>query len=89
MIAYVWSVHTTRADEVRPTEVIFSGENVAMEHAQALSLDYGVLAASVVRFALDQMGDRRNVAMFVGGVKQAVPHLSDCRTIHGGGRSHH
>jgi len=47
-----------------------------------------VLAASVVRFAVDEPGNRRNVAMFVRGTRQDVPHISDCRKIHGGGRPH-
>jgi hypothetical protein len=46
-----------------------------------------VLAASVTRFELNTVGTRRSVAMFVDGKRQAVPHLSDCRNFHGGGRS--
>ena len=40
-----------------------------------------------VRFALDRLGERTNVTMFVKGAEQQVPHLSDCRTIHAGGRA--
>jgi transposase-like protein len=81
----VWAVHTVLADEVRPTEVVYTDERRACEHAEQLSTDYGVLAATVVRFATDEPGNRRNVAMYVRGVRQEVTHLSDCRRIHGGG----
>ena len=83
----VYAVHTTRADEVRPTEAIYSDEATACAHAAEMSTDHGIVAASVVRFALDRHGDRRNIAMFVGGQRQVLPHLSDDRRVHGGGRS--
>lgn len=43
---------------------------------------------SVVRFALDELGTRANVAMFVAGERQTFPYVSDCRNIYGGGRKH-
>lgn len=82
----IWTVHTSRADEIRPTEAIFTDETDACDHAAAVSKDAGVLAASVVRFVVNEIGNRRNVAMFVGGVRQVVPYISDCRTVHSGGR---
>ncbi len=84
----VWTVHVTMPDEVRPTEAAFSDEQAANAWAQQLSTEPGVLAASVIRFVLDEPGNRRNVSMFVRGGRQAVPHISDCRRIHGGGRPH-
>jgi hypothetical protein len=51
-----------------------------------MSKDTGVLAASVVRFAIDELGTRKGVAMFVEGKRQLVPYVSDCRSIYPGGR---
>ncbi len=82
----VFAVHATLANEVRPTQAIFTAENEACSYAEAVSRDDGVLAASVVRFALDQLGTRSGVAMFVHGKRQAFPYVSDCRGIYGGGR---
>ena len=82
----VFTVHATLANEVRPTEAVFSGSQAACEHAEASSTDPGVLAASVVRFTVNELGTRRGVAMFVHGRRQEVPHVSDCRGIYAGGR---
>jgi hypothetical protein len=45
-----------------------------------MSKDTEVLAASVVRFAVDELGTRRGVAVFVRGKRQQVPYVSDCRS---------
>lgn len=82
----VWAVHATYPAEIRPTSVIFSGEDAALSYAAELSGDPNVLAASVVKFVVDEPGNRRGVGMYVKGVRQAVPHISDDRTVHGGGR---
>jgi hypothetical protein len=82
----VWTVHVTLVDEVRPTEAVFGREQAACTHARAMSKDTGVLAASVVRFAIDELGTRKGVAMFVQGERQMVPYVSDCRSIYAGGR---
>ena len=82
----VFTVHATLANEVRPTEAVFSGSQAACEHATASSTDPGVLAASVVRFTVDELGTRRGVAMFVHGRRQQVPYVSDCRSIYAGSR---
>jgi hypothetical protein len=86
-VADIYAVHTVMSDEVRPTQALYSDEAAALSYAEACSRDEGVLASSVVRFVVDEPGNRRGVAMFVKGQRQAVPHLSDCREIHGGGRS--
>jgi hypothetical protein len=86
-VSNVWTVHTTYPNEVRPTQAIFTDEGRALDYAAQVSTDDEVLAASVVRFVLDELGTRRNIAMFVHGERQQVPHISDCRAIHGGGRS--
>ena len=46
----------------------------------------GVLAASVVRFTLDELGTRTGVAMFVHGRRQQVPYVSDWRVLYANGR---
>ena len=83
----MWAVHKVLPGEVRPTEVIYSAEDAACRHAKAVAADHGVLAASVVRFRVNRLGERRNVAMYVRGVRQVVPRISDDRRIHSGGRS--
>ena len=82
----VWTVHATLAAEVRPTEAVFSTWLAALDHAKALSRDSGVLAASVVRFTVDELGTRTGVAMVVHGRRQQVPYVSDCRVLYANGR---
>jgi hypothetical protein len=82
----VWAVHVTLVNEVRPTDSAFGTEQAACTHAREMSKDAEVLAASVVRFTLDELGTRKGVAMFVEGKRQLVPYVSDCRSIHAGGR---
>jgi hypothetical protein len=82
----VWAVHVTLVNEVRPTEAVFGREQAACAHAREISQDTEVLAASVVRFTIDELGTRRGVAMFVEGKRQLVPYVSDCRRIYPGGR---
>jgi hypothetical protein len=89
VVTHVWAVHAVLADEVRPTQALFADEGRALGYAAQVSNDDEVLAASVVRFVLDELGTRRNLAMFVNGQRQGVPHLSDCGRIHGGGRNPH
>jgi putative Ca2+/H+ antiporter (TMEM165/GDT1 family) len=82
----VWTVHATLAAEVRPTEAVFSTWPAALDHAKTVSRDSGVLAASVVRFTLDELGTRTGVATFVHGRRQQVPYVSDCRALYANGR---
>jgi hypothetical protein len=85
-VRYVWTVHITLANEVRPTEAVFRRENSACARAREMSKDTEVLAASVVRFTVDELGTRTGVAMFVNGQRQMVPYVSDCRGIYANGR---
>ena len=82
----VWAVHTTLASEVRPTDAVFGTEEAACTHAREMSQDTEVLAASVVRFTIDELGTRRGVAMFVDGKRQLVAYVSDCRALYANGR---
>jgi hypothetical protein len=85
-LRYVWAVHTTLPSEIRPTDAVFGTEEAACARACEMSTDAEVLAASVVRFAVDELGTRRGVAMFVDGQRQMVPYVSDCRGIYANGR---
>ena len=82
----VWAVHVTLPNEVRPTDAVFGTEQAACTRASAMSQDTEVLAASVVRFTVDELGTRKGVAMFVDGERQLVAYVSDCRGIYAGGR---
>ena len=71
---------------MRPTDAVFGTEEAAATHARAMSTDTEVLAASVVRFTVDEVGTRRGVAMYVNGRRQFAPYVSDCRGIYANGR---
>lgn len=42
----------------------------------------------VTRFVVDTLGTRQAVALYVQGVKQQVPYVSDDREIHANGAGH-
>jgi hypothetical protein len=77
----VYAVHTVRADEVRPTKFISTDMDAAERYAADMSTDPNVLAAAVTSFVLNEPGTRRGVSLFVDGVKQARPYVSDNRKI--------
>lgn len=78
----VFAVHAVRPAEVRPTELICASLTDAEHYAAALSTDPGVLAAGISRFVVDELGTRRAVALYVRGVRQQVPYVSDDRIVH-------
>jgi hypothetical protein len=69
---YVYPVHATKPDDVGMVEVIFLTEQKARRHAAERSHDFGVLATSVTRYALDALGTRTALAWYVNGTEQ--PH---------------
>jgi hypothetical protein len=77
----VYAVHSVRADEVRPTKFICTELDAAERYAVDMSTDLNVLAAAVTSFVLNEPGTRRSVSLFVDGVKQSVPYISDDREI--------
>jgi hypothetical protein len=81
----VFAVHAVRTSEIRPTELICESLPRAEKYAAVLSTDPGVLAAGITCFGLDELGTRTAVALFVGGVKQQVPYVSDDRRVHANG----
>jgi hypothetical protein len=66
----VYSVHTTKPGDPGAVEIIFRTEREARAYAQDRSTDWPVLAASVTRFEIGELGTRRAVAWFVDGVEQ-------------------
>lgn len=77
----VFAVHAVKPEAICATEVLFDDRDRAEEYAASVSTDPGVLAGVVTEFVLNSPGRRRSVAMFVKSERQAVPHLSDDRTI--------
>jgi len=81
----IFAVHAVRPAEVRPTELICRDLAKAERFATELSTDPGVLAAGITRYVLDELGTRQAVALYVAGVKQQVPYVSDDRAVHANG----
>jgi hypothetical protein len=69
-VSYVYAVHATRPDDVGAVEVVFIDEREARQYAQDRSRDWRVLATSVTRFMVGQLGARHPVAWFADGVEQ-------------------
>lgn len=72
MIRSIYSVHTTRPDDVGAVEIVFITEREACTYAKDRSTDWRVLAASVTRFTVGELGTRHPVAWYIDGVEQ--PH---------------
>jgi hypothetical protein len=66
----VYSVHTTRPDDIGAVEIVFRTERDAIAYAKDRSTDWRVLAASVTRFTIGELGTRHPVAWFVDGEPQ-------------------
>jgi hypothetical protein len=81
----VFAVHAVRPDEIRPTQMICQKLSAAEKYAAGLSTEPDVLAAGVTRFILDELGTRTPIALYVRGIRQKVPYVSDDRKIHAGG----
>ncbi|MDQ2707568.1 MAG: hypothetical protein M3Z25_08000 [Actinomycetota bacterium] len=89
-VAYVvYGVHAVRLREICATQFITANLTVAEQYAGVMSNDPGVLAAAVTRYVMDVEGQHRAAALYVEGVRQQVPHVSDDRRIcangHGSG----
>lgn len=69
-ISYVYSVHTTRPDDIGAVEILFTTERQAVEYAKDRSRDWRILAASVTRFVVGELGTRHPVVWFVDGEAQ-------------------
>jgi hypothetical protein len=70
MIHAVFTVHTMRPDDIGAVEIVFTTEHEALAYAADRSTDWRVLAASVTRFTIGELGTRHPVAWFVDGQEQ-------------------
>jgi hypothetical protein len=66
----VYSVHTARPDDIGAVEIVFRTEREAIAYAIDRSTDWRILAASVTRFTIGELGTRHPVAWFVEGKEQ-------------------
>jgi hypothetical protein len=71
-VSYVYAVHATRPDDVAAVEIVFIDEREARQYAQGRSRDWRVLATSVTRFMVGQLGTRHPVAWFADDEEQPV-----------------
>jgi hypothetical protein len=67
----VFTVHTMRPDDVGAVEIVFTSELEARAYARDRSTDFRVLAASVTRFTVGELGTRHPVAWFIEGREQS------------------
>lgn len=63
-------MHTVRPGDVGAVEIVFLTEREAREYARDRSTDFRVLATSVTRFTVGQLGTRRPLSWFVEGTEQ-------------------
>jgi hypothetical protein len=66
----VFTVHTMRPDDVGAVEIVFTSEMEARAYARDRSTDFRVLASSVTRFTIGELGTRHPVAWFIEGREQ-------------------
>ncbi len=75
----MWAVHVTvrigDSEVVDPLDALFSTAELACREAEIRSRQTGVVAASVTRFQVDQIGHRSRVALYVHGERQRFPHV--------------
>jgi hypothetical protein len=70
MTKAIYSVHTTKPDDIGAVEIVFTTEHEARAYAKDRSTDWRVLATSVTRFTIGELGTRHPVAWFVEGQEQ-------------------
>lgn len=70
----VYAIHVTRPDDIGAVEIVFTNEREARVYAKDRSTDQRVLAASVTRFVIGELGTRHPIAWFANGMEQ--PHRS-------------
>lgn len=81
----MFGVHAVRPREICATQYLTTDQADAERYAQAMSGDEGVLAAAVTRYVVGALGHTRAAALFVDGVRQRVPYVSDDRRINANG----
>jgi hypothetical protein len=70
MTQAVFTVHTMRPDDIGAVEIVFTTEREARAYAADRSKDWRVLAASITRFTIGELGTRHPIAWFVDGQQQ-------------------
>lgn len=85
MTEAVFTVHTMRPDDAGAVEIVFTTEREALAYAAERSTDWRVLAASVTRFTIAELGTRHPVAWFVDGREQPQRALRPGRFYPGDG----
>jgi len=78
----VWGVHLARRDAtghliVGPTILVSTSQSLAEQQAFERSKDDGVRGASVTRYRLDRVGEDTRESLWVEGVRQQVPFVTD------------
>jgi hypothetical protein len=67
----VYLVHATKPDDVgAAVEIVFTTEDEARAYALDRSRDWRVLAVSVTRYLIAELGTRHPVAWYVNGAEQ-------------------
>ncbi len=87
--AYAFTVHTVRPDDLGAVEIVFLTEDESREYARDRSTDFRVLATSVTRFTVGQLGTRRPLAWFVKGTEQPLREPRPGRTYPADGHPAH
>jgi hypothetical protein len=70
VIDVVFTVHSTRPDDVGAVEIVYRSEPEARAFAESRSRDYRVKSTSVTRFEVGEFGTRRPIAFYVDGREQ-------------------
>jgi hypothetical protein len=77
----VYGVHAVKPREVSATQFVTAHLSVAEHYAKTASQYPGVLAAAVTRYVMEAQGQHRAEALYVQGVRQEVPYVSDDRRV--------
>jgi len=81
----VYTVHTVLPKEISAISMVTFSLKKAEEYAAIVSKDPGVLAGAVTKLVVDATGYRTAIALYVAGVRQQAPYISDDRRINANG----
>jgi hypothetical protein len=66
----VYLVHATKPDDTGVVEIVFTTEHEARTYALDRSRDWRILAVSITRYVIAELGTRYPVAWYVNGAEQ-------------------
>jgi len=66
----VYLVHASKPDDTGAVEIVFTTEHEARAYALDRSRDWPVLAVSVTRYRIGELGTRHPVAWYMNGTEQ-------------------